>query len=790
MSIKWKFIIILVLICSILGALAAETLWSYRKSKHQIQVVQASLDNLYAVSKVRSAIINQAVESIYYFFTNKVENKQQYENMEIIARRAYTEWVEAIRKSMELGIERTKAMDRAGKIETAYNVAEETIATAFELFNTGKPHEAYQLLENKVEFWINHVLSRNLDETLMEETREVNEAYDEVLVCLGAIPWGGAGSAKQLENARFSMNSFLAIEKVISGIRKEYKELMDYLVSGEEKDEKEFVEHGIEVEIALKDWMIIIQTQTKLEIGEKKELLKSVIKIEKKNNEFFKSARKAFELVKAGKREKMTELVENSLRPHLYNLLVSQLSEKIDQTRNKIDSANQRLLDIILASGIKAVLFSIVVSSIIIFVIISMLRGIMISLDRLRIGTEIIGKGGLEHRIGLKTGDELGRLALSFDKMAEALQRSRDEAVLAKEYTDNILHSMTDALFVVSPDGLIQTVNNSLCTLLGYEKDALIGRPVDDILDRGLKAKGLTAADIVGKGDLSAVEMTYLTKNGEKISVLFSSSLMRNDTGPIGEIVCVAQDITEKRILQAEAMHAAHLASLGELAAGVAHEINNPINSIINYAQILIDESGDENTSSDIADRILKDGDRIANIVKSLLSFARAGEEEKIEVHISELISDVLTLTETQLRKESIRVMVDIPGDLPEIIAHPQQIEQVFLNIINNARYALNQKYRGAHKDKLLEITGERVIIKKSPCVRMTFYDHGTGIPDHLLGKVIDPFFSSKPKGVGTGLGLSISHGIINDHGGSLKINSIEGEFTRIIIELPERRQS
>jgi len=222
----------------------------------------------------------------------------------------------------------------------------------------------------------------------------------------------------------------------------------------------------------------------------------------------------------------------------------------------------------------------------------------------------------------------------------------------------------------------------------------------------------------------------------------------------------------------------------------VAHEVNNPINSIINYAQILIDESGDESTSSDIAGRILKDGDRIANIVRSLLSFARAGEEEKIEVHISELISDVLTLTETQLRKESIRVMVDIPGDLPEIIVHPQQIEQVFLNIINNARYALNQKYRGAHKDKLLEITGVRVIIKKCPCVRMTFYDHGAGIPDHLLGKVVDPFFSSKPKGVGTGLGLSISHGIINDHGGSLKIDSIEGEFTRIIIELPGRRQS
>ncbi|MDL1978691.1 MAG: ATP-binding protein [Deltaproteobacteria bacterium] len=109
------------------------------------------------------------------------------------------------------------------------------------------------------------------------------------------------------------------------------------------------------------------------------------------------------------------------------------------------------------------------------------------------------------------------------------------------------------------------------------------------------------------------------------------------------------------------------------------------------------------------------------------------------------------------------------------------------MNIINNARYALNRKYQGAHRDKSLEVIGERVIVKNCPYVRMTFHDHGTGIPDHLRDKVVAPFFSTKPKGVGTGLGLSISHGIINDHGGSLKIDSIEGKFTKVIIDLPEK---
>ena len=916
MSIKWKLIIILVLISSILGTLAVATLWSYRKSNHQIHVVRASLNNLYAVSKVRSAIINQAVQSMYYLFTGKVEDKAQYEDMGMIARRSQAEWVDAVRRSMELGLERRGVMDKTGEIETAYNKAEETVTTAFELFDAGKDHEAYQILEDEVEFWINRILSNKLDKALAEEIREANEAYDEVLIRLGSIPWGGAGSIEQLHNARFSMQSFIAVDKVLSGIRREYKELIDYLVGSEEKDIRELEEYGVKVEIALKDWMIAIQTQTNR--AGKRKLEKIAIKMEKKHDEFLAAINKAFELEKAVKTEKIAELIENNLKPYIYDVLLSQLSEGIDHARKEIDNTNQRLLDITFAAGVKVVVLLASVSSIIIFIIFSMIRGIMIPLNKLRMGTEIIGMGRLEHRIGLKTKDELGRFSLSFDRMAEALQKSRAEIVLAKEYSDNILCSMSDTLFVVSPNGLIQTVNNAFCTLLGYEKNELIGRPVHEIWNKEPPVKGIVIADIVGKGDFNNVEMTYLARDGGKIPVSFSSSLMRNDAGDIKGIVCVAQDITkrkhaeeslrkserkfrmlshefhtlldaipdslvllspdlkvlwsnksaaraigkdisdlngqycyallhgrssvceicpvmksfgsgqeeesqistpdgkfwdvrafpvkaengkvrsvievrvditEKRNLQAEAMNAAHLASLGELAAGVAHEINNPINSIINYAQIVIDESGAESTYSDIANRILNDGDRIANIVRSLLSFARIDKNEKSAVRISELLSDVFALTETQVQKESIKVTVDIPDDLPEIIAHPQQIEQVFLNIINNARYALNRKYQGTHRDKVLEVIIQGLTIKNYPYVRITFYDHGTGIPDHLRDKVIDPFFSTKPKGIGTGLGLSISHGIINDHGGNLKIDSVEGKFTKIIIELPARRE-
>ncbi|MCK5504040.1 MAG: GAF domain-containing protein, partial [Thermodesulfovibrionia bacterium] len=222
------------------------------------------------------------------------------------------------------------------------------------------------------------------------------------------------------------------------------------------------------------------------------------------------------------------------------------------------------------------------------------------------------------------------------------------------------------------------------------------------------------------------------------------------------------QEIAERKLAEAEALRASQLASLGELAAGVAHEINNPVNGIINYTQILFNKSEAGSKEHDIAGRIIREGDRIADIVKSLLSFARDNKDKKHPVHIHEIISESLALTETQIKKDGIHLRVKVSPDLPKIVAQPQQIEQVFLNIISNARYALNQKYPEAHDNKVLEITADKAIINNNRHIRTIFYDKGTGIPDEIQGKIINPFFSTKSDSQGTGLGLSISHGIIS----------------------------
>jgi signal transduction histidine kinase len=241
---------------------------------------------------------------------------------------------------------------------------------------------------------------------------------------------------------------------------------------------------------------------------------------------------------------------------------------------------------------------------------------------------------------------------------------------------------------------------------------------------------------------------------------------------------------TEKIVLQVETLKAAHLASIGKLAAGVAHEINNPINGIINYARILSNKSAPGSAESDVAERISKEGRRIAGIVKGLLSFAREGREEKRPVSVESILREALVLTEAQMRKEGIAVRLDFPPGLPDIHANPQQIQQVFMNVINNAQYALNQKYPGDHETKVLAISGE-VVVEGGPFVRVAFHDLGIGIASQTLDKIMNPFFTTKPMGKGTGLGLSITHGIIADHGGRLSVKSVEGGYTLVWIDLP-----
>lgn len=264
----------------------------------------------------------------------------------------------------------------------------------------------------------------------------------------------------------------------------------------------------------------------------------------------------------------------------------------------------------------------------------------------------------------------------------------------------------------------------------------------------------------------------------------WSLNPIKGRRGRVEGLVLSLLDVTEKKRAEIDAMRAAHLASLGELAAGVAHEINNPINGIINYAQILLDDPGDNKLVVDLSGKLIKEGTRIEQIVRSLLSFARQEEREHEPADVSSILDEGMVLTDVQLRKRNIRVERRFPSDLPNVVVNRQQIQQVFLNLISNAWHALDQKYPDSHPDKIIEITGSQKLYGGRQVVEVIFYDRGSGIPASRLNSVMNPFFTTKPTGEGTGLGLSISHNIVKDHGGAISIESVEGEFTRVTVTL------
>ena len=157
---------------------------------------------------------------------------------------------------------------------------------------------------------------------------------------------------------------------------------------------------------------------------------------------------------------------------------------------------------------------------------------------------------------------------------------------------------------------------------------------------------------------------------------------------------------------------------------------------------------------------------------------------------VETVLSESLTLTSVQMRKDNIFLRTDIAPGLPPILGQDHAIEQVFVNIISNARHALNEKFPGSHRDKTLKIAAAKVTSSGQPFVRVSFKDNGTGIPAAVIDKVMNPFFSTKTEGKRTGLGLSISHGIVEEHGGRLRIESEEGLHTKVVMELPAHLNS
>jgi PAS domain S-box-containing protein len=372
-------------------------------------------------------------------------------------------------------------------------------------------------------------------------------------------------------------------------------------------------------------------------------------------------------------------------------------------------------------------------------------------------------------------GDIIG-VVESFRDITE-LKKAQDAIESERDKLERILSHLHEGVSIISGECLVEYQNDIFATYFGecegktcHESIHGEQRPCEPCL--------MQAA--VATGRIQQAES--ITPDGRSFEKAYTPL---TDVDGRKKVVALWRDVTEKKAATAAIMRAEQLAALGELAAGVAHEINNPINGIINYAQILANKTEKGDLVHDIAARLIREGNRIARIVEGLLSFARRRHEDKTVISIDEILSDSMALTAAQLRKDNITLNPDLPGDLPVIKAQAHEIEQVFVNIISNARHALNEKFPGPHEDKILEVTAAATTSEGQPWVRVSFKDNGSGIPSAVIDKVMNPFFSTKTEGKRTGLGLSISHGIVEEHGGRLRIESEEGRYTKVVMELP-----
>lgn len=379
------------------------------------------------------------------------------------------------------------------------------------------------------------------------------------------------------------------------------------------------------------------------------------------------------------------------------------------------------------------------------------------------------------------------KLPLNAIKVSEKSLRASEARFrrLSQEF-NILLNATSDALVLVSRDLKVVWANKSASSLFeGREGINLTGRHCYELMHQ--RSGPCPDCYLLRSFSTGFTESFSYSGGGGRLLEARAFPI-KEENGEMRNALTVITDVTEKTALQAEATRTGHLASLGELAAGIAHEINNPINGVINYAQLLVNKNPEGSRENELAGRIVYEGDRIARIVSGLLSFARENKDEKSACRLHKIIDDTVMLTAAQFRHDGISVQVSVP-EKEEIIANPQQIQQVFLNIMSNARYALNLKYSGAHEDKTLSIFCENTARAKFPYARIVFYDRGTGIPADVLDKVMVPFFSTKPSGHGTGLGLSITHNIVKDHGGYIMIESEKGVYTRVIVDLPARRE-
>ena len=407
-------------------------------------------------------------------------------------------------------------------------------------------------------------------------------------------------------------------------------------------------------------------------------------------------------------------------------------------------------------------------------------------------------------------GDDLGQLALRFDvtqgvpvgahaelevlclHVAATAAKTRlfEQLQHIKYEWQAMLDGMIDGVYVCDDEGTILRANRALSEMLGVSitqvlgckrdelwqqlPDYLVTRPWQEMENGPAHLSPRITEFRCGQPDRVYVEMAFeLHLRAE------SNDALRPDRDE--RKLCVLHDMTEARRLQEQLLQSEKLAALGELTSGVAHELNNPLATVVGYAELLASDNAMPEAVKRKLTTIHNEATRASNIVSNLLSYARRSSPEKSFVNVNDVISATLEMRRYQLQNDNVRVTPDLSDKVPPVWGDELQLQQVLLNIVNNGAQAVSG-WRGAGE---IRIWTRPATLNGRPGARIIIEDNGPGIAPEHLRRVFDPFFTTKPTGEGTGLGMSISLRIISNHDGLIYCESRLGHGARFIIELP-----
>ena len=390
-----------------------------------------------------------------------------------------------------------------------------------------------------------------------------------------------------------------------------------------------------------------------------------------------------------------------------------------------------------------------------------------------------------------KAEDELRRLNTSLENVVllrtKQLVEAERQANKSRNYIDNIIKSMIDPLIVLSLDSKIERVNSATTHFLHYTAEELIGKPMSSFITEKGIFNGTEYENLIKNGFVGNQSLTFISKSGEPIPALLSRSMIRDEEGHISGIVCVAKDMTEQRkiekekdIIYQQLLQASKLASIGELAAGIAHEINNPLTIIQGNSDIIADYFTEIN-NEEYSKFVLYQQEalrRITNIVNGLRTYARIDSVELTAFDIHQVLTQTVAIVNQIYKNESILIQTQFESTKPIVCGSSGRFQQVMMNLISNARDAMVENDQ---TDGKINICTKN----EKDNVKITVSDNGCGIPPEKLKKIFDPFYTSKPAGKGTGLGLSIALSIINEMKGEVQVDSKLGVGTTFTLLFP-----